>query len=109
MLVDTKKQIHAKPVPQKIVQVAQELKEMRAELRELEARKKRLTTVLEEEFGKNEMDNTADYSELVHRNIKFATLSWVTRSGVNREKLETDYPEAYEACRTTNTYSVVKL
>lgn len=110
MLVDEKKTIIApKPASKKMVEVAQELMSVRNEIRELEAKKKELTNQLEAEFGKNAENNTSTYIELVHRGISFAKLNWVTRIGVDKEKLETEFPEVYEACRTQTTYSVVKL
>lgn len=98
----------AKPVSKKIVEAAQELAEVRGAIRELEARKKSLTETLELEFGKT-ADNTADYSELIHRGLSVAKLNWVTRAGIDKEKLAEQYPEAFADCSTTNTYSVVKL
>jgi predicted phage-related endonuclease len=110
MLVDEKKTtVPPKPSSRQMVEAAQELMRVRNEIRELEAKKKELTNKLEEEFGKNAEANTSTYVELVHRGISFAKLSWVTRTGVDREKLATEFPEVYEACRNETTYSVVKL
>jgi len=110
MLVDERKTTVApKPSSKMMVESAQELMRVRNEIRELEAKKKELTSLLEAEFGKNAENNTSTYVELIHRGISFAKLDWVTRTGIDKDKLASEFPEAFEACQSKTTYSVVKL
>jgi len=109
LLVDKKTELNARPVSKEIVEAAQKLAEVRAEINQLNAQKKELTELLELQFGKDNKNKVADYATLIHRNLEVAKLKWVTRTDIDRSKLEQEFPEAFEACQYSNTYSVVKL
>jgi len=96
-------------VSKAIVESARELAEIRAEMRKLDARKAELTRTLEEAFGKDSEAKTSEFTKLTHNNLEVANLNWVTREEIDKKELAKSYPEAYEACRYGNKYSVVKL
>lgn len=109
MLVSSREKTGARPVSKEIVETAQRLAEVRATINKLNAEKTELTQVLEERFGKDSQNKVADYDTLIHRNLEVAKLKWITRTDIDRERLENEFPEAFEACQKENTYSVVKL
>lgn len=108
---ETKSQIatDTTKVSKAVVEAAKELAEIRAEMRKLEARKSELTRTLEEAFGKNSEAKTSEFTKLTHNNLVVATLNWVTREEIDKKELASTYPDAYQACRYDNKYSVVKL
>jgi hypothetical protein len=92
------------------VDQVKQLVEVRAEITRLESLKSELTKQIEAVFGVDKDNKVSEFDTLTHHNIEFARLDWVSRKGVDLEKLARDFPEAYEACFDPKhtTYSVVR-
>lgn len=112
MAVAVKAQVTTKATKATKVTLEQvkQLVEVRAEITRLESLKTELTKQVEQVFGVNKDTKTSDFDTLTHNAIEFARLDWVSRKGVDLDKLARDFPEAYEACFDPKhtTYSVVR-
>ena len=112
MSVATKAQVATKVTKATKITVDQvkQLVEVRAEITRLEALKSELTKKVEAVFGVDKDNKVSEFDTLTHHNIEFARLDWISRKGVDTEKLARDFPEAYEACFNPQhtTYSVVR-
>lgn len=112
MAVATKAQVTTKATKATKVTLEQvkALVEVRAEITRLEALKAELTKQVEGVFGVDKDNKVSEFDTLTHHGVEFARLDWVSRKGVDTEKLAREFPEAYEACFDPKhtTYSVVR-
>lgn len=90
-----------------VVSQVADLIRIRAEILELERQKDALTAEIEKAFGVDKTAKTSMAETLIHAGIEFARLVWRTRKGVDLDKLETLYPEAYADCQKPIVYSVI--
>lgn len=85
----------------KVVEMIDELTDVRAEITRLEKIKSALTDKINELFDNEGVDT------LVHRNIDVVRRDWRERSGTDEKMLADFFPDVYAATRKTTRYSVL--
>lgn len=87
-------EVRTKKVSKVVVEQVKELVNIRAEVKVLEGQAKKIVSVLEAEFGKDDTAKTSEFDTLIHHNIEVARLDWRSRTNFNLDAFKVAFAES---------------